>query len=869
VTENWGITGKQTSQGATFADIDLDGYPDLYVCNWFAPDILYRNIDGERFEAVQLDIPHLQQPLNSNGVVFSDIDNDGDPDLLVTDRDSHSSLYQNNMEIVTTGMNFENITQKVGLRMPGAVYGSIITDFNNDGKKDIWISTIGPNYLFLQIETLQFQMAFENKPPANSRIQYYSTGAACADLDRDGDLDLFQSNKDTNSLIYLNQTNNSDYIQFSLIGIHSNRDAIGAKLWLYSHKNAKGTSQLIAYQEISGGSGYLSQNSTVIHMGLPGKGLYHAIIQFPGGDEKILENLQSGRKYTIEEVEGLGKLFYRGKASIYRIIGQRDFVTVFLLYVLLIGMVISYIFFSTYRYRWAIRHIVIFFGITIILLYGIFITLQKMPIQNRLIYQISSLLILISALTFFMEKIRRMELNKIHYRQLLRDFTRQLILIKNTDELFKTLFEMIQSSVKPEYCLIFKLENSTLFNIHSSGQLAAFKSIKLTSADRDQLTSKGFLESLKEEFTAAYQWGISREKKLYGLLVIKPSKFNKKFSQEDFSVFENLTAQLAIAIQNNQYIEDTKQLIRQVTAAETREKYLKELEKTNKKLKKNNQELKKLYQDLQDTQAQLVQSEKMASLGQLVAGVAHELNNPISYIYANMKELENYTNALSELISITSTNDDIGKDLEIELVKLQQKYDFNFMREDIHSIIAENIEGSQRVKHVVQNLRNFSRLDESDVKTVDLHEGLDSTLLLLDNEIKNRITLHKEYGDLPKVSCRPGNINQVFMNILINAIQATGDKGNIWIKTEHHKETVEISIKDDGKGIPAPIKNKIFDPFFTTKAIGQGTGLGLSISYNIIKEHQGKITFTSEEGQGTTFKIVLPVKPKSLKGKTR
>ena len=156
------------------------------------------------------------------------------------------------------------------------------------------------------------------------------------------------------------------------------------------------------------------------------------------------------------------------------------------------------------------------------------------------------------------------------------------------------MFQMIQSSVKPEFCLIYKFENSTLFNIHSSGEPDAPKSVKLTSADSDQLTSKGFLESLQEQFPTAYQWGISREKKLYGLLVIKPSKFNKKFSQEDFSVFENLTTQLAIAIQNNQYIEDTKQLIRQVTAAETREKYLKELEKTNKKLKKNNQELKKL-----------------------------------------------------------------------------------------------------------------------------------------------------------------------------------------------------------------------------------------------------------------------------------
>ena len=160
----------------------------------------------------------------------------------------------------------------------------------------------------------------------------------------------------------------------------------------------------------------------------------------------------------------------------------------------------------------------------------------------------------------------------------------------------------------------------------------------------------------------------------------------------------------------------------------------------------------------------------------------------------------------------------------------------------------------------MQNLRNFSRLDEGEVKSVDLHEGLNSTLLLLNNEIKNRIQVIKDYGELPKVECHPGHINQVFMNLLLNAIQAIEGEGKIWINTKTLDGYVEITIRDSGQGIPEDIKNRVFDPFFTTKPVGRGTGLGLSISYGIIKNHQGEISVDSESGKGTAFHIKLPVK---------
>jgi two-component system NtrC family sensor kinase len=322
-----------------------------------------------------------------------------------------------------------------------------------------------------------------------------------------------------------------------------------------------------------------------------------------------------------------------------------------------------------------------------------------------------------------------------------------------------------------------------------------------------------------------------------------------------------LANQTAIAIENNIYIEETKNLIKKVTEAEVQKKYVEELEEKN-------QSLQKLYRTLQETQSQLIQSEKMASLGQLVAGVAHELNNPISFIYANMKELENYINAIEEILKLLLSNinkSDLQEKIRSTVSRLEEKYDLEFIQKDIHSLITESVEGGRRVKEVVQNLRNFSRLDEGDVKPVDIHEGLNSTLLLLNNEIKNRIEIIKNYGELPKVECHPGHINQIFMNILLNSIQAIEAEGKIWISTKTANEQVEIIIKDSGKGIPQNIKEKIFDPFFTTKPVGKGTGLGLNICYNIIKNHHGEIYAESEEGKGTTFHIKLPVKMK--KGK--
>jgi len=859
VSSSWGFSESYTSQGAAFADVDGDGFSDLYVCNWFTPDQFYRNTGQNRFEKVNLPLKHLRENYNSNGVTFSDYDGDGDLDLLVTDRNGQTALYRNDIIPESESWQFTDITHRVGIRDPYPAYGSVMADFDNNGMTDIWISNIGPNLLFLahhREEEITYTRIIAD---IDTLLHHYSTGAACADFDQDGDLDLFISNKDTNSILYINQTDNQNFIQFEVTGIRSNRDAIGTKLWLYADPVKTATSRLLGYREINAGSGYLSQNSATVHFGTGDAGTYHVRIRFPSGREILLENLVSGSRYQVQEESSFLTLLIRTYQYLYRATGDPAFLSNVLLFILLIVTVLVYIYFSTRRYLWASRHILIFFSIAILLFYGIFIAFRSSPIQTRLLYQLMMLYGTLFFLTFFLEKIRKLEKNRAHYRKLLRGFTQKLILIKDNTALLEGLVNAIRDSIKPEYCAIYQKIDGVLRIASTSGDFQGPEELALVPEKEADIIRSGYEPEIKSAVPQGYQFPVFRDNHLFGLLVVSQPYLKKDFTAEDRAVFESLTTQTAIALENNQYIEETKALIEEVTESKTREKYVSKLEKANQKLTQNNKKLQQLYKDLKDTQAQLVQSEKMAGLGQLVAGVAHELNNPISYIYANMKELDQYISAITDLLSLFQDPPEQETQLRDAIENLRSRYDFEFIQSDIQSLITESVEGSQRVKNVVLNLRNFSRLDEAESKLADLHEGLDSTLLLLNNEIKNRITIHKDYGDLPKIYCYPGNVNQVFMNFLLNAIQAIEGNGNIWIKTRKLKDTVEITIKDDGKGIPRKYHQKIFDPFFTTKPVGKGTGLGLSISYQIIREHQGKLHFTSAEGRGTEFKIELPL----------
>jgi signal transduction histidine kinase len=287
----------------------------------------------------------------------------------------------------------------------------------------------------------------------------------------------------------------------------------------------------------------------------------------------------------------------------------------------------------------------------------------------------------------------------------------------------------------------------------------------------------------------------------------------------------------------------------------TARKYKADLERQNSELASRKAELEKL-------QAQLVHSEKMASLGQLAAGVAHELNNPAGFIYGNMDLLKNFAEGLSELLAIYDELElDDKSALRVKEVKDGLLYES--LMPELQSIIADCTEGAVRIRDVVHNLRLFSRLDEADVKKIDLHEGIDSTIRLLSRYYSSgHVRLIREYGTLPLVSCFAGQLNQVWMNLLANAAQAIGASGAVHIVTHTDGDFVVVQISDTGCGIPADALTKIFDPFFTTKAVGEGTGLGLSISYGIVERHGGTITATSVVGAGTTFTVRIPVEAK-------
>jgi len=272
-------------------------------------------------------------------------------------------------------------------------------------------------------------------------------------------------------------------------------------------------------------------------------------------------------------------------------------------------------------------------------------------------------------------------------------------------------------------------------------------------------------------------------------------------------------------------------------------------------------ERKQFQNELKKTHAHMLQQEKMASIGQLAAGVAHEINNPIGFISSNLGTLNKYILRLLEFVDfVDSSQQGPGEKNRDQIQTKREELKVDFMINDINDLIKESLQGTERVKKIVQDLKSFSRTDKNECEIADINDILESTINMVWNEIKYKATLQRKFEALPLTRCNPQQLNQVFVNLLINAAQAIEDHGEITVKTWLSANKIFIAISDTGCGIPSRLTTRLFEPFFTTKEVGKGTGLGLSIAYEIIaQKHNGNIMVTSEEGKGTTFTVQIPV----------
>ncbi|RCJ39633.1 histidine kinase [Nostoc minutum NIES-26] len=354
------------------------------------------------------------------------------------------------------------------------------------------------------------------------------------------------------------------------------------------------------------------------------------------------------------------------------------------------------------------------------------------------------------------------------------------------------------------------------------------------------------------------------------------SDYNLKL--KDFAMHDQ-TVDLIFTIKaKNNALEDIKKLTDELIQRQSElEKALQVQESLAKIAATQAQDLEQALKELQQTQSQLIQTEKMSSLGQLLAGVGHEINNPVNFIYGNLKYINEYTQNLLSLIKLYQK---IYQQDSIQIQALLNTFDLEFIIEDLPKILSSMEVGASRICEIVKTLRNFSRLDRAEMKLVDIHEGIDSTLLILQHRLQAKsqqqsIEVIKEYSDIPLVECYAGQMNQVFMNILNNAIDALHqhdqnrsqeeiqqNPSRIIIRTQvQNQQRLLISIKDNGSGITEKVRTKLFDPFFTTKPVGKGTGLGLSISYQIVVDkHGGKLECISTPKEGAEFVIEIPLR---------
>jgi predicted ATPase/signal transduction histidine kinase len=399
-----------------------------------------------------------------------------------------------------------------------------------------------------------------------------------------------------------------------------------------------------------------------------------------------------------------------------------------------------------------------------------------------------------------------------------------------------------------------ELPKSVIYSVARTQEVAVFENLSAA----EQFAGDPYIITYKPKSVLCIP--ISKQGKTLGILYLENNLTVGAFSGDRVDILQLLSSQAAISLENARLYQEIENYSHKLEA---------EVERKTEALSQKAVDLQQALQNLQQTQSQLIQSEKMSALGQLVAGIAHEINNPVTFIQSNIQPTENYVKDLLSLLELYQQ--EYPETSPLIQAKIEE-IDLEFIWEDLNKILQSMKVGSERIKQIILSLRNFSRLDEAEMKAVDLHTGIESTLLILQNRFQgtdNQLKIQgiKEYGNLPHVTCYASEMNQVFMSIISNALDALNDPSKtpknplIRIQTEViEKERVRIAIADNGCGIPAEIQKRIFEPFFTTKPVGSGTGLGLSVSYAIIKKHGGQLTFDSTVGSGTKFMIEIPIK---------
>ena len=828
-----------TSQGATAGDLDDDGDTDLYVSNWFTPDVLLINDGDGNFDRLSLPLPTLTDSLSTNSSSFADFDNDGDLDIMVCGNNGQVYYYKNTNAAT---LSFSEDTLLPFARLSGRVFGIIAADFNQDGWLDCFITTTAKNYLYLNDGHGQFLADFDS-----DQETAYSTGAAVADLDNDGDLDLVVSNKNKNSQLFLNPSNSKHFIKILLQGVNSNRDAIGSKIYFY--RDADSVQTLLGLRTVQVNCGYLSSRSTAIFYGSGKEKLIDAKIIFPSGTQKIIKNLKAGQTYKVSETNSVYRSYIFALRSVRDIIERKDFGMSVLFFLLTVGIITSYLLLGLRRYGWSNTtvgvQLIMWFVVSLLL----FISLRYLS-SLALLKLLASIVLIGGALSvFFSEHSLRLRRKKDRIHELLRLLSDRIINIHDNEQLIKEVLATISKHPGVKSCGYYQISEEGLAR-HISDSEIGRNLPKLDFSPNDiaflgrhkSFPGKAGIKDKTDRMEFGRLFIIKRLQAVLGFLFVQFNSKSRAFDTDDIIQLETLAGQIAIAIANNNYIRETARLIEELTRSKVKKEYVSELEKSNLLLDEKNKELNRLFRELQQKESQLIHSEKMASLGQLVAGISHELNNPISFIYANMKILNNYLKDLEGILGESS-----GPEAMQDVIN------------EIREIINDSANGSKSVKDIVQNLKNFSRLDEADWKNSTIREIIESCLKILKMQVPDDIHISTEYIDNPNFLCNPGQLNQVFLNILNNAVQAVGTAGNIDISSRISGPYVLVSIHDSGPGIPKDVISKIFDPFFTTKPVNSGTGLGLSITYSIIKKHHGGIDVKSNKKDGTTFTVKIPL----------